>query len=81
MTRIICDADDCQRTIGRERYVRQLGHEPGGWICPTHWKLVPRALKRLNARHNRERRRYGQIVRPEAYARLWRAIWKVLEIA
>jgi len=78
VSRVTCDLADCRRTIGEDRYVALFGHEPGGWICPAHWRLVPRDLKRLNARHNRERRRYGAIVRPDAYARLWRAIMRAI---
>lgn len=77
--RIKCDLPDCQRTIGADRYRKLFGHEPGGWICTVHWAMVPKRLKRIKARHERQRRKFGDIVRGAAYERLWRAIWRCFE--
>lgn len=64
--------------MGRARYIERFKHEPGIWICQQHWQQVPKALRRVKARHERQARRFGTIVRPDAYARLWRAIWRHL---
>lgn len=75
--RIPCDTDGCNHTIGRERYVRQFHHEPGGWICADCWRKVPRSLKRVKARHEREKRRLGFYPREAGYERVLRRIWKI----
>lgn len=80
MNRIPCEVGRCGRTIGAERYRRQFKHEPGSWICPSHWKLVPRGLKRALARHRRERRKYGFYPRDAAHERLWRVVWRLLDL-
>ena len=74
--RVSCDVDGCNRTMGREVYIRRFKINPGGWICSTHWAIVPRSLKRLKSRHEREKRRLGFYPREEALDRLWRAIWR-----
>lgn len=78
VNRVGCEIPGCRRTIGSDRYRRLFGHAPGTWICSVHWKLVPRSLKRIKARHERERRKYGFRLREAAYARVWAAIWRSL---
>lgn len=77
--RVPCDVSGCKHTMGRKVYVRRFKHEPGGWICSTHWAMVPRRLKRLKSRHEREKRRFDFYPREEALDRLWRAIWRTFD--
>lgn len=79
-SRVPCMVPGCGRSIGPRPYVKQFGHPPGSWVCPTHWRLVPRRLKRVKARHERERRKYGFHPREAAYARLWAAIWRSMTV-
>jgi len=74
--RIACDVPACKRTIAPERYRRLFGREPGGWICGACWRKVPRSLKRVKARHEREFRRHGFYPREAAYRRTLQAIWR-----
>lgn len=78
--RIICDVDQCRRTIGLDRYVKLFGHQPGGWVCPAHWKLVPRRMKRVLSRIRRKGRRLEALVGSnpllEREWRIWRRVWR-----
>lgn len=78
--RVPCDVEACARTIGVERYVKLFGHAPGGWVCPTHWRLVPRRMKRVLARVRRKGRRLEALVGHNPLNdrewRLWRRLWR-----
>lgn len=61
--RLPCVAPGCRRTIAGEH---------GEWICPVHWRLVPRARKRAWARLRRIMKRYGEdAVQQDRYFRIW----------
>lgn len=72
--RLACLVDDCRRTTARER----LKPDHNEWICQDHWRLVPKAMKRAKARHEREFRKFGFYPRAEAYSRVWRRIKQLL---
>jgi len=65
--RLPCEVPGCNRTVGRAE-IDPLDDEA---ICGKHWRLVPRALKRVHARHKREFRKFGFYPRPSAAARIW----------
>jgi hypothetical protein len=64
--------------MGRDVYCRRFKVDPDshGWICAVHWKMVPRRLKRLWARHQRQFRKHGFYPREAQLDRLWRVIWR-----
>lgn len=67
--RIGCLVPGCRRTIEAAK----LAAHHNAWICPKHWALVPKGLKRAKARHEREFRRHGFYPREAGYCRVWRA--------
>lgn len=63
MTRIACCVPFCRRTCKSDG-------ETTEWICPAHWRLVPKATK---AAYQTTRRRTEKILRRRPEYREW---WK-----
>jgi hypothetical protein len=53
--RLSCIAPGCRRTHAREGRAAIWVW----WVCPKHWALVPKRIKRVWARHQRQFRQYG----------------------
>lgn len=73
--RLTCIVAACRRSIGRSR----IPEHHDEWICPIHWRAVPKVLKRIKARHDRQFRRFGFYPAESAYNRAWRMIVKSAE--
>jgi hypothetical protein len=72
--RIPCCIEGCGRSIGVQPAVRQFGHAPSEWICPTHWQRVCRAMKRTWSRAKRRQLRGRFSLTPAGLDRLWSRI-------
>ena len=72
--RIPCVIATCTRTMGLETYRKRFGHEPGGWICPTHWSRATKSEKRVAARLRRLERKLGLETVAIRSRRVWNAI-------
>lgn len=73
--RVACLVPGCGRGIGREAWTKRFGGEPGPgaeYLCQTHWKTVPSAMKKVYARLRRRERRFDAAL-PTA-SRIWRRI-------
>jgi hypothetical protein len=64
--RMRCEVIGCNRTRKRDAPYSE-------WLCPKHWPLVPKYMKRVLFRVHRRARRYGyNRVIVEAERRVWR---------
>lgn len=41
--RIPCEVPFCRRTIGQQR----LREGDNAWLCPNHWRLIPKGRKQV----------------------------------
>lgn len=74
--RIPCAAIGCKRTVGEV--------SPNfWWLCPTHWALVPKSMRRVRSRIKRRNKKFetltgepGADPSPEATARIMARIFR-----
>lgn len=67
-----CAVPGCKRQIGTRAALKRFGFVPHQWLCETHWRRVPKTLKRCHARHLRRERKLGFDPLPVASERVWR---------
>lgn len=69
--RIPCCIGTCPRSIGVRAALKRFRRVPGEYICQHHWRRLTRDERRVWARHQRRRRRFGCDVTPAAGDRIW----------
>ncbi|QCI92283.1 hypothetical protein [Novosphingobium sp. EMRT-2] len=72
--RIHCCVGSCPRSIGVRAALKRFGRVPSEYICQHHWRRLSRDERRVWARHQRRRRRFGCDVAPGASARIWKRL-------
>lgn len=61
--RLKCVVPFCRRTTGRPGFSE--------WMCGDHWKLLPKAARRVYGRRVKKWRRFRQLHDVKAADRLW----------
>lgn len=67
-----CDVAECRRTINRA----DLPEHFTNFLCSKHWALIPKAMKRVLARHERQFKKFGFYPR-EGYHRIRAMAWRI----